>query len=135
MNCCTDCFSDKELIAFIYSNSNTNGSCEFCGARNVDTISSQELQDQFVSLFDIYSIDKDGINLVTALQDDWKIFKINDVNKINSLLFSIVDGLDDHYTELLNSNVSISIQSETLELIENWNSFKQEIKKENRFFY
>jgi len=134
MNCCTDCFSDNELKGFIYSNSNTIGECDFCGKGDTKTINVQELQDQFIQLLDIYTIDDGGTDIVSALQEDWNIFKISDANKIKALLVAILSGLEDDYTELLNANVSISVPSETVELIDNWNSFKEEIKKENRFF-
>ncbi len=134
MNCCTDCFSDNELKGFVYSNSNTNGACDFCEKDNTETINPQELQDQFVPLLDIYSIDEEGTDIVSALQKDWNIFKIEDHAKIKELLIAIFTGLEEDYTEILNSNVSISIPSETVDLIDNWNSFKEEIKKENRFF-
>ncbi len=134
MNCCTDCFSDTELKGFIYSNSITSGSCDFSGKIDTKIINAQELQDQFIPLLDIYVVDEEGKDIVTALQNDWNIFKITDHKKIKELLIAILKGLEDDYSEILDSNVSISTPSETLELIENWNSFKKEIKKENRFF-
>ena len=134
MNCCTDCFSDTELKGFVYSNSNTNGSCDFCGKMDTEIINAQELQDQFISLLDIYVVDKEGEDIITTLQNDWNIFRVTDHDKIKKLLVTILTGLEDDYTEILNSNVSMSIPSETTELIDNWDSFKEEIKKENRFF-
>jgi len=55
MNCCADCFLDNELKGFIYSNSNANNTCDFCGSQNTPTVDAQELQDQFIPLLDIYS--------------------------------------------------------------------------------
>ncbi|MDE1206043.1 RES domain-containing protein [Tenacibaculum larymnensis] len=134
MNCCTDCFLDKELKGFVYSNSNIVSICDFCGKQETETINTQELQEQFISLLNIYVVDENGQDIVSTLQSDWGIFKIDDPKIIKKLLEAILDGLEEDYSRFLNSKIRLSIPSETIELINSWNSFKNEIKKENRFF-
>ena len=133
MNCCAECFLDIELKGFVNSNSNSFGKCDFCETENTALVNTPELQDQLTSLLDVYSVSEKGRGVEKALQDDWNIFKIKDSDKIKELIIAVVNGFDD-YRPLLNSLIAISIPSETTELIENWESFKEEIKKENRFF-
>ncbi len=135
MNCCTNCFLDIELIGFINQNSNEVGKCDFCETENTSLVDVQELQEQFINLLDIYNLDEDGKDIVSALQSDWNIFGLKDSDKIKELLRAIVIGLDDEYTILINSNVKILVQDEIIELIENWEIFKKEIKEKNRFFF
>ncbi|MGM5470478.1 RES domain-containing protein [Flavobacteriaceae bacterium LMO-SS05] len=135
MNCCSDCFSDNELKGFIYSNSNSNEQCDFCEKEGAPIVNTQELQEQFILLLELYSIDKNGLDIVSAIQKDWNIFNIEDTKKSKELLLKIVEGLDEQYTELFDNKISISINSEESNLlIDTWNKFKDEIKKENRFF-
>ncbi len=133
MNCCANCFTDNELKGFINSNSNNDNSCEFCSTTNTKVVNVKELQELFTPLLNIYSINEDGFDIVTALQNDWNIFYIKDHESIISLLKAITTDLDQDYSRLFTSNVRIKIPSETQELIDNWESFKKEIKEENRF--
>ena len=135
MNCCADCFLDVELKGFINSNSNTNGKCDFCKKENTPIVNVYELQEQFIPLLDIYTVDENGKDLVTAIQDDWNVFSLNDSKKIKKLLLSIMYGLEEEHKTLINSKVEILNPVETIELISRWKLFKMEIKKENRFFF
>ncbi len=135
MNCCINCFSDIELMGFVYSNSKEKGTCDFCKDQNTSLINALELQEQFVYLLDIYQIDSDnGLEIVSALQNDWNIFNIKNKEKTKKLLESIIIDSGEKYLELLNSKISISVPTETNELIKSWYSFKEEIKHKNRFF-
>jgi len=135
MNCCSDCFLDKELKGFIYSNSNAIGECDFCKSKDSSILGTQELQEQFISLFNLYTTCEEGLGIVSAIQKDWNIFNIEDNKVTKKLLKNIFEGLDDEYSELFSSNVCISINSGYANsLVETWMNFKDEIKKENRFF-
>ena len=133
MNCCSGCFLDNELKGFVNSNSNSEGNCDFCKLKDVAIIDAKELQDLFLPLFEIYTLNDNGLNAVEAFQKDWKVFNIKNTKVIRKLLSSIVSGLDEKYETFLGETIDIKIQSETQELIDNWNSFKEEIKRENRF--
>ncbi|MEM7085222.1 MAG: RES family NAD+ phosphorylase [Bacteroidota bacterium] len=97
-------------------------------------VNVKELEDQFISLLDIYEVDEHGIPLGDALQDDWSIFNLPSREKTHDLLLAIFDGSDERYAELIASPVTMMVPSETEDLIDNWESFKREIKEENRFF-
>jgi len=134
MNCCENCFRDIELKSFIGSNSNETGNCDFCGTENTSLIDCTELQDQFLSLLDIYQINAgEGKNIDEIIQEEWNIFKLEDSQIIKNLLASIVTGLDEEYLTLINSAVKNTVLTEADEYIENWESFKKEIKEVNRF--
>lgn len=135
MNCCPNCFRDNEIKGFIYWNSNNISDCDFCDSKKVAIINTQELQEQFILLLDLYKVDPNGKNLESAIQTDWNIFNLEDDKKITKLISEVLVGLDNEYIELLSKNVALSIDSdESIELIKIWNNFKEEIKKENRFF-
>lgn len=134
MNCCPECFVDVEIRGFINSNSNSNGTCDFCSTKNTPLINVQELQGQFSGLLDIYVEDDDGKVASVQIQEDWRIFKLTDNNKIKKMLLTILDGMDNGYQKLLDSPVRMSISSDTDDLLKSWQSFKKEIKRENRFF-
>ncbi len=135
MNCCTECFIDIELKGFINSNSNKTGNCDFCENHDKPLVDVLELQAMFITLFDIYQIDTNGFSLEEALQNDWSIFNTNSKLKIVELINALCQGLDEEYRELLAGLVRIVVPDETKELIQNWESFKEEIKKGNRFFF
>lgn len=135
MNCCTNCFLDKELNGFIYQNSNEVGTCDYCSTEETNLINVQELQAQFIGLLEIYEINvEQGIDVVEILQNTWRIFKLKDSEVIRKLLFEVCEGLDQEIIEKVTSRLIVKSAEETTELIENWNLFKKEIKSTNRFF-
>ena len=132
MNCCANCFLDKEIKGFIENNSNINGNCDHCGTKKVSLIDCKELQDHFFPLFDIYEIAEDGIGLSNVLDKDWSIFNFTDETIAKSLLLSIIDN-HEHYRPLIENEVKLVHHTETEDLIQNWEAFKTELKSENRF--
>ena len=136
MNCCTGCFLDVELKGFINYNSNENGNCDFCNNHDKPLVNVLELEAMLITVLDIYQIDNDeGTPIDKALQDDWSIFNLASNTNVSKLVGSICEGLDEEYQELLVNQVKMKVLDETKELLENWESFKEEIKRENRFFF
>jgi hypothetical protein len=145
MNCCTNCFNDKEIIGFIYSNSTETGDCDCCGAVATQLIDARELEELFQPVTSLFKTITDLGIVVTEeklmhqkIQESWKIFKLADDDKVRNLLTAIVSDSIAPADPLLNTAVEIEILFTPTfagDLHEKkWENFAQEIKYKNRFF-
>jgi len=145
MNCCTNCFNDKEIIGFIFSNSTEKGNCDFCTGKDVQIIDARELEELFQPIIALFKTITDlGITVPKEklihqkIQENFAIFKLHDDFSIKALLTAIVsDSLPaDH--PLLNLPVEIEIMFDpafsTDAHEKKWETFANEIKYNNRFF-
>jgi hypothetical protein len=144
MDCCINCFNDKEIIGFIYSNSTRIGNCAFCGNDGVDLIDAIELEELFQPLISLFkTVVELNINVPVGremhqkIQDVWNVFKLpEDRSKV--LLSSILADIIPGDSVLLNSSVEIEVFfSPALagDLHEKkWENFADEIRSKNRFF-
>ena len=125
--CCPNCFNDSFLQSEIEAKSNQQGDCSFCKTENISIIEPEELKSLFESVLDIYEKDEKGNSLFKLLQEDWLIFSsmLNE-NNSNKLLDKISG---------INTNESYSpIYQEEKQNVEQWESFREELKHNNRFF-
>ncbi len=145
MNCCTNCFKDKEIIGFIFSNSTIVGTCNYCKKENVELIDPRELEEMFLPVINIYNtVSKLSITvsnkmkLSEKLQTDWKIFNLKSLRVRNNLIQDIVSGTIRSNDPLFNDYVEISVLHNIAidaNLHERkWENFAYEIKSSNRFF-
>ncbi|MGI8583944.1 MAG: RES family NAD+ phosphorylase [Chitinophagaceae bacterium] len=145
MNCCTNCFNDKEIIGFIYSNSTESGNCDCCGSTATQIIDARELEELFQPVISLFKpIAELGIVVTEEklmhqkIQEVWKIFKLPDDHTVKTLLTTILSDIIPHTDPLLNLPVEIEVLfSSTLagDLHEKkWDNFAKEIKYKNRFF-
>lgn len=143
MKCCVECFSSESLRTIIATNSDKNGSCDFCGSTNVKLYNPRELVIHFEGILELYSFDSSNISnsIENKISEDFpnKIFKISDSKTIRNLLLQIIADENKNFRHLFQSNVSLECfqnpktknQAQDLELV--WNNFVNEIKNENRF--
>lgn len=145
MNCCTNCFSDPEIIGFIQSNSTVIGQCQFCKCENVQIIEAKDLGETFepvISLFKTIAELKITVPneelLFQKLQANWNIFNIPDEQVIQSLLANIVSESHTADTPLLTTPVELEARFNPILRADQheskWTSFAEEIKFKNRFF-
>ncbi len=145
MNCCTNCFNDKEIIGFILDNSTEISACDFCGSLNVQIIETRELEEQFQPLVTIYKpVDVLGIIVTNKelihvkLQNRWNLFRISSMDTIKMLLTSILSNYLPADDPLLTSPVEVEVLYSHPTLFDfhekKWESFGNEIKYKNRFF-
>lgn len=146
MHCCTNCFSDIELVGFIHTNFIENGTCDYCESSNVPLLNPREFEEKFISLTNIYEsiADQDREDLTPDLfpikiQDDWSIFSEDlDSKSRLALLKEILSGSFDDDHELFTQNYELKVLLHDLEeadtLEEEWELFADEIKTKNRFF-
>ncbi len=127
MNCCSNCFNDTFLETIIVLISESLGNCDFCHMKDTHIISSQELNDYFQPLLDLYEIaEDDGKTIAQLLKNDWMLFASLDDGTAIKLLESIFDM---EFNGLFNSK-----QNGDEANILNWKDFKRELKHDNRYF-
>ncbi len=131
MFCCGNCFSDHFLETVIEDKATTTTNCSFCGTKDVAVVEPEELADTFQPVIDMYSeaAGGDSSSIVDLLKIDWCLFEnLNNDDSFRLLkeIFPETEFDSKKYTPKANSNI---------ELIERWNSFRDRLKYENRFFY
>ncbi len=127
MYTCDNCFSDKELKAYIQSNG-VKGECNICKSSNAYRIDLVELLDFFQELLDNFRRTENGISLKSKIQENWSFFSSHDsaskilnfvIKKVNTEIESSTDLVD--YTEDIISNYTF------------WDQLKDTLKWERRF--
>lgn len=145
MYCCTNCFTDKEIIGFIYSNSTEVGNCPFCKSTNVQLIDARELEELFqpiISLFKPISFlgikVEDEKHLYQKIQETWKIFNSAYDIDIRDMLVTIFSDSLPSDDPLLNEAVEIELHYKAGVVADvhekKWENFAEEIKFKNRYF-
>jgi hypothetical protein len=145
MNCCTNCFKDKEVIGFIFSNTIGMGNCDYCKSTDVELLDPRELEEMFLPIIGIYQtvaelaiVVEDEKKLYEKIQSDWSIFNLRSVRARNQLIKDIVAGTFPPNHPLFNEPVEIAaihaagLDAEFHE--KKWESFADEIKSANRYF-
>lgn len=145
MNCCTNCFKDKEVIGFIFSNSVGKGVCDYCNSSDVELLDPRELEELFLPIINIYQplsvlevAVADSKKLHEKIQSDWNIFNLRSSRRRNQLIQDIVSGTFIQSHPIFNEPVEIAaihaagLDTEFHE--RKWESFANEIKSTNRYF-
>ncbi len=145
MNCCANCFKDREVKGFIFSNSLGRGTCDYCGSTDADLIDARELEEMFLPVVGIYkTVSELGItatdkrNLHKHLQSDWNIFNLSSVRLRNNLLQDIMSGTFPPSHPIFKEPVEIAaiyadgVDTEIHE--KKWGNFAEEIISANRYF-
>lgn len=130
MKVCSSCFSDKEIIGFLTSRSNTVGQCDFCGSTDVDITDISELYDFFKELTNNFQPSTKGEPFIKLIQHHWDIFSSEGVGA--SVVNYIVRQLD---TTLHNAYELVDFSPEILEVVHYWERLKEIIKWENRYVH
>lgn len=124
---CDNCFSDRELKAFIYSEGNV-GNCDCCDSKESNIIKIDELLDFFNVLLSNFELSDKGSSLLTLLQEEWNFFA-NDITGsaiLNSVLGEINSPIKD-------SNDIIVYVADIKENISYWEELKEQLKWERRY--
>ncbi|MFT6845803.1 MAG: hypothetical protein ACJAUV_002002 [Flavobacteriales bacterium] len=124
---CENCFSDKELKAFIQS-SGTKKECNICKSTDSYTIDLIELLDFFQGLLDNFKRTPNGTTLQSKILENWSFFSShNSAEKVLNFVIpkikSDIENADDlvDYTEDITANYTY------------WNTLKDTLKWERRF--
>ncbi|WP_435579817.1 RES family NAD+ phosphorylase [Gilvibacter sp.] len=127
MNICANCFSDKELIAFIKAQGSIS-TCGICGTGDTHTILLDELVDFFQELIDNFTPDETGLSLRNKIQGDWSLFSSRQVAA--TVLDNVLPKLK---TQITHSDFTVNYQEEILDNISYWEELKEELKWNMRF--
>lgn len=125
MYCCPNCFNDIFLRNEIVAKSSTKGRCSFCLNNDVPIIDPSELRDLFNPVIDIYEESESGVRLFKQIQNDWNIFLLEEENQ---------EKLLNNITSINTSLIYRPIYEQEKQNIEQWESFREELKHSNRFF-
>jgi len=130
--CCISCFDDEFIREHILQNSSESGKCNYCGSNPRRLIDVGELADYFHNLVGMYDESDDGHTLESLVQDEWMIFsdKLHcSEESSGGLLEDILNSNwdDDDGEPQIDAN-NTYVKRETLEDIETWRSFCDEVK-------
>ncbi len=128
-NVCTQCFSDRELIAFINSQA-IIGDCDFCGIVNGHCISVDELFDFFTELLSHFKPDRTGTGtaLKTLIQGNWSLFStLGNAYAILNYFINTAGSTFASADELVNFSDDI------LENVGYWDMLKHQLATKNRY--
>ncbi len=146
MNCCSECFKDKELKGFVFSNASDFGQCDFCASQSVDVIDPRELDEKFQQLIEIYEVhdsqSKDAEHiapLYILIQREWKVFSTGlrcETHKqlMEAILSDSYAPNDKIFSAQYRRQGSLLKADKTAALERDWEGFASEIKNNNRFF-
>jgi hypothetical protein len=140
MNCCSNCFNDKEIKGFI-SDSKINGDCDFCGDINVAIVNCKELDETFEPVISVFELEvapsADAKLMHEKIQELWKVFNV-DSAVAYELLISICESTHGPAAEILTKPVQVRALINQQGVVdihsEKWENFANEIKFKNRFF-
>lgn len=127
MNTCPNCFSDKELKAYI-SSSLTIGDCSVCGSIAVPLLSLSELLDFFQELITNFKRSTKGEPLKNRLQSSWSFFASHDIS--SRVLNEALPLLD---TDITNSDDLVDYHTDIIDNIKQWSILKDELKWSRRY--
>ena len=133
MKCCANCFNDPFLKMEIGLSTEV-ANCDYCESVDVKVINPGDLEDTFVTVVDTYRPNSGGKLMHEQIQNTWKTFNLDEVKR-SQLLIDIHQygyGVNPEYYD---NPVVLDVDHTTgLKLAADWESFKDHIKHENRFF-
>jgi RES domain len=126
-NVCIKCFSDRELIGFISSQSKFDN-CSFCGSTNIECIPIEELFDFFKELLGNFKKVPDGETLKSKLQGNWSLFSSLDF--AYTILNYVIHNIE---TDMTTADERVDFSDEILENVNYWGKLKSQLVWENRY--
>jgi len=124
--CCSNCFNDKLITAYIEKESEEYGTCSFCGSHDVRLVEPENFTDLFETLLNLYqeATNAQSQPIYKLIQKDWNIF--HNVEIAEKLMPKIIN-----YTYIKTYDY-VNINEDFVKNI--WDEFRDEIKHNNRFF-
>jgi hypothetical protein len=126
-NVCTNCFADRELVAFISSQAN-NGACNFCGSTDVPCLPVDELVGFFTELFSNFKAHGGGVMLKSAIQGNWSLF-----STIDSAYVLLNHYLSKIRTPIANADQLVDFSDAILENVGYWDTLKKQLLTKHRY--
>lgn len=126
MEFCGNCLENEFIKKSVAVHSDVTADCKVCGSNNTPIINVEYLHGLITPVLELYKPNPDGKNLLVLLKDDWLLFKGISNDRLLQLLRNAKYG--DNNLEL--NYVPMIEQQDVLD----WDSFKSELKHNNRFF-
>jgi hypothetical protein len=126
-NVCKNCFSDRELIGFITSQSKFDN-CSFCNHKNVECLLIDELFDFFKELLDNFKKSDIGETLKSKIQGNWSLFSSLDI--AYNILNHVIANTD---TEITSADEKVEFSSAILDNVNYWDKLKTQLIWESRY--
>lgn len=124
---CDNCFSDRELKAFIYSEGKV-GNCDCCESKESNIIKIDELLDFFNVLLNNFEHADKGTGLMALLQEEWNFFTNETIG--STILNSVLEKIN---TSIKDPNDKIVYAADIQENISYWDKLKNQLKWERRY--
>lgn len=124
---CKNCFSDKELRAFIESLGKSGG-CDVCNSKDIAVIELTELLDFFQELLENFRRSEIGVPLKSKIQESWSFF--SSLDSAAKILNAVIGKIN---TEVESSNALVDYKGEIISNYSYWNELKEILKTERRF--
>ena len=137
MNCCAECFSDKQIQAMI-SASGKRGNCDFCKKSNVPICAvdeSSDVSDLISEVLSVYEEAEDGEPLYSAVVENWNIFRKDlpsSYNLIAAFCATIYGDKEKDYNKEVCIPKSYAAEYGIFSG-HTWGEFSKAIKEKNRF--
>lgn len=126
-NVCKNCFSDRELIGFITSQSKFDD-CGFCNHKDVECLQIDELFDFFKELLDNFKKSDSGETLKSRVQGNWSLFSSLDI--AYNILNHIIENIE---TEISSADEKVDFSNEIIDNVNYWEKLKNQLIWENRY--
>lgn len=124
---CNNCFSDKELRAFIESSGKPTD-CEICKSKNVKAINIDELLDFFQEFLENFQRRVGGKPLKSKIQENWSLF--SSLDSASKILNAVIVRIN---TEIESSTDLVDYKDEIIDNYKYWDTLKEELKWKRRF--
>lgn len=129
--CCPECFGDHHLRDQVFPFLGaSNGTCDYCGARNALLVEPAALADWFNPLISVYESHDGGEPLIGWLKTDWHLFSHPSMDAAHAKEL-LADILDDGEIVRGKFIPSPSYKSEALM---QWETLRDEMMYQNRWF-
>jgi len=124
---CKNCFSDKELKAFIESFGKT-GLCDVCKSENISVLELSELLDFFQEFLENFRRSDSGIPLKSKIQENWSFF--SSLDSASKILNAAIGKIN---TDIESSNDLVDYKIDIVDNYTYWDILKEKLKWERRF--
>lgn len=126
-NVCKNCFSDREITAFITSHT-LHGDCDFCGTKSIEVLPINELYDFFKELLDNFKKTTSGTALKSKLQGNLSLF--SSLSSAYTILNYVISEIS---TPISSADDLVDFNDDILDNVNFWEKLKIQLVWENRY--
>lgn len=124
---CKNCFSDKELRAFIESSGKLGG-CYVCKSNKVSVVDISELLEFFQEFLENFRRNSSGTPLNSKIQESWSFF--SSLDSSSKILNAVIAKIN---TEIESATDLVDYKDEIIDNYKYWDTLKEELKWKRRF--